>query len=288
MRARPWLTLAATLLACTFAMGGCEDILGFGDLKDRPADGGAAPVDGNASSSGSSSGADSGGSSGGSSGADSSSSSGSSSGADSSSSSGSGSSSGSMSDAAVCTPLASVPASDVPSYVPVQPMSGACQQGQITAFVTACASSTSSSTSCDNWQQDPNNSECDACILPSDGLGNLQATGGVMVNAQGGFFTQNTPGCLALVDPTNGPACAAQLEPLLQCQYQACANCPLGTGLTCGPIADGPGGACAQYTIPACATDYLADGGTFNNQCSGATQAEAIQAVFEVICGNGI
>jgi hypothetical protein len=279
VKARSALALAAGLLAATFATGGCEDILGFGSLKDRPADAGSEPTDGNASSSGSSSGTDSGGSSGSSSGS-----------ADSGSSSGgsSGSSSGSMSDAAVCTPLASVPASDVPSYAPVQQMGAACQQGQISAFITACTTATSTSTTCNNWQQDPNNSQCDACILPSDGMGDLLATGGVMVNAQGGFFSQNTPGCIALVDPTHGPACAQQLEPLLQCQYQACANCPIGTGLTCGPIADGPGGACAQYAIPACATDYFPDGGTFNNACSGGTQSEAIQAVLEVICGNGI
>ena len=88
--------------------------------------------------------------------------------------------------------------------------------------------------------------------------------------------------------PPHGPQCARELEPLFQCQYLACPNCPLGTGASCDNAAAAPGGACAQYTIPDCAGDYSPDGGTFNNQCSGANEAEAIQAVLEVICGSGI
>src|SRR5208283_1007593 len=106
-------------------------------------------------------------------------------------------------------------------------MVNACLQAQISAFITACASSTASATACTNWQNDPQNTTCQACITPSDGNGTGLNTGGVLFNAQNGFFTYNQPGCLAVVDPTHGPKCAAELEPQIQCTNAACAACPV-------------------------------------------------------------
>jgi hypothetical protein len=160
-------------------------------------------------------------------------------------------------------------------------MIGSCLQGQINGFIQNCASTQATTANCNTWSNDPNNASCVACILP-----NGTDSNGVLVNAQGGFFTSNVPGCIALVDPTHGPKCAQELEPLLQCQYAACANCPLGSH-GCFATAAAPGGPCAQYTIPDCGSDYFTDGGTFNNQCSGSTADNGTEAVLNVICGTG-
>jgi hypothetical protein len=261
-------------------MGGCADLLGYGDLKDRVADGGGEAA---GSSSGSSS---SGGSAGGSSGSSSSGSgsSGSSGGASSSSSSG-GSSGG---DGGTCTPLAVVPGSVVVPYTPVQQMLNACLQQQITGFITACTSSTASQQSCMNWQNDPNNSGCLACLIPSDSTGMATGAGALLIDAQQGFFTSNVPGCLALIDPTNGPKCAAEYEPQLQCAYYGCAGCAASAFNKCITAITTGTGACASYTIPDCSKDVFPDGGTYNNACSGPTDMATTQAVLTVICGGGV
>jgi hypothetical protein len=265
------LATAALAIVGVSATAGCEVILGYSDLKDRPADSGT-------EDSGSSSGSSSGGSSGGSSG--------SSSGGSSGGSSGSGSSSGSMSDAATCAPITNVPSSDVLPYTPVKQALGSCLQAQISGFITACASATASTQSCNTWQNAANNMVCQECILPSmDGMG--VNYGGALFNAQNSFFTYNLPGCVALVDPTNGPNCAAELEPQIQCENAACSACQVGTARSCFDTVLATGGACAAYQTPDCTSDVLPDGGTFDNECSGPSGTAATQAVINVICGNG-
>jgi hypothetical protein len=262
---RPGLVTAAVALVGIGGTTGCEVILGYSDLKDRPADSGA---EASGSSSGSSSGGSSGSSSGGSSGGS------------------SGSSSGGMSDAAACAPIANVPTSDVLPYTPVRQALGSCLQTQISAFITACASSTASQQDCMTWQNAANNDVCQACIVPTmDGTG--VSYGGVIFNAQNSFFTYNLPGCLAIVDPTNGPKCAAELEPQIQCQSAACSACQVSTAASCDSAVLAPGQACAAYTTPDCTTDMLPDGGTFDNECSGPSGTAATQAVINVICGDG-
>jgi hypothetical protein len=180
-----------------------------------------------------------------------------------------------------------VPSSDVLPYVTVQPMPSACLQTQISAFITACTSSTASATACMNWQNDPQNTTCQACITPNDGSGNGLNTGGVLFNAQNGFFTYNQPGCIALVDTTHGPKCASELEPQIQCTNAACRHCQASTTDSCFQASLAPGGTCAAYTTPDCTADVFPDGGTIDNACSGPTDVVATQAVINAICGSG-
>jgi hypothetical protein len=98
----------------------------------------------------------------------------------------------------------------------------------------------------------------------------------------------NTPGCIALEDKTNGPACAQALEPLIQCEFQACnsAACKADTNpadqQACATAADT--GACStQYNsaLTACQTDY-ADGGAATTLCGTDPQ------IIDAICGSGM
>jgi hypothetical protein len=129
---------------------------------------------------------------------------------------------------------------------------------------------------------------CLACLLPgiADGgaginTGGLLTDYSIMLNLGG-----NAPGCVALVDPTNGPACAAKYEPWIQCLVNSgCYTCMTGSAFKfCSGIVNGNGGVCAsEYTAfqGACSAD-LADGGAFNGgACTDQTQ------ILSVICGNG-
>jgi hypothetical protein len=205
-------------------------------------------------------------------------------------SSGSGSSSGASSSdgggeaGPSCVAPGSVPASDVPPYATVVQSLNACTSAEIAAFIAACDSSTYSAAACDAWQTDPGNATCDACLLPVTDAGASTYSGAVLVNAAGNtFIGGNSAGCIALADTSAGPACAADLEPLLQCHAFGCGNCDVQASYD-DCITSLNTGACMEYASPvesSCAMD-LADGGAFGADCSNET------AIINVICGTGM
>jgi hypothetical protein len=171
--------------------------------------------------------------------------------------------------------------------VTVRQQLNACSQAQITAFITACASSTATMPTCQTWFQDSTNATCAGCIEPSNG-GTPTNTGATLTDAGGTSF--NVPGCVALTDATNGPACAVALAPLSECGDAACSDCLQSTTATsaelqqCYQTAEGTGGACATYYSTAassCAIEYPADGGGAGGSCNNVT------FIVNKICGSG-
>jgi uncharacterized membrane protein YqiK len=99
----------------------------------------------------------------------------------------------------------------------------------------------------------------------------------------------NVPGCLALADPANGPACAAALEPWIQCYAEACSSAECAatsaTFNACITTVDASGAACyaklaAAHQGTVCQAD-LGSGGFIDTKCNTSTQ------VLNAICGTG-
>jgi hypothetical protein len=114
-------------------------------------------------------------------------------------------------------------------------------------------------------------------------------TGATLYGAAGTIVDLNVPGCIALADPSNGPACARAFEPLMQCVDAACALwCSASDFGTCAVAATGTGAPCASYyaaiTTP-CATD-LATNGVAYTVCGWNSNSE-LTDVLNVICGTG-
>jgi hypothetical protein len=129
---------------------------------------------------------------------------------------------------------------------------------------------------------DAANAGCIACMY---GLidGGTVSTGGVLFDSMGVALDFNVPGCIALADPTNGPACAAALEPAIQCVSAAC-NTPACMAnpsevTSCETTAES--GAClteVETEQSACAIDE-GDGGVGTTTCSTPT------GILTTICG---
>jgi hypothetical protein len=190
-------------------------------------------------------------------------------------------------DGGPCVVATSVPAGQVPAYVPVVQQLNRCSTAQIGDFVSSCTGSTSSPTACDTFQTATANADCMACLIPTTDGGAGTNSGAILLDYSGTLIVgPNTPGCIALADPTNGPACAAGLEPLFQCETQACgsADCRTATASAyevC--LMSTETGACmAQYNASApCASEYT-DGGAAVGACATDTQ------ILNVICGAGM
>ncbi len=176
------------------------------------------------------------------------------------------------------------PGTDIPPYAPTTTTIGSCTSAQIATFVSVCANG---GKACDNWLNDAANATCGNCVLPADSQGNLATGGPILVNPTSGDPLVNTPGCVGLVDKTNGAACAGPLANLAQCQDVACSletECNTQTDqTTCLQTVSSPGGACATYqsaVATSCSAD-LADGGyaASNGECQDPT------FVFTLYCG---
>jgi hypothetical protein len=239
---------------------------------------------------GSSSGSDSGSSSGSDSGSSSGSDSGSSSGSDSGSSSGSDSGSSSGSDASACSALASVPSNEIPPYVPVQPILDACSSPQITAgggpasFIDSCLSNAATQATCADWQDASANATCATCLFRANDAGAPSSAGGLLFDYTGtNFLGANIAGCIAIADSSDGPACAASLAPLIECEIHACAGCSTEMQTQYEDcLSQSQMGACTiEYNNSAsCVPDY-ADGGVGRTVCS------TPEGALNVICGTG-
>jgi hypothetical protein len=207
------------------------------------------------------------------------------------SSTGSGSSSGAgqTADAAACVP-ADVPNGNVPPYVAVVGMAKSCDMTQISGFISSCVTSGATSNGCEQWANA--NSTCAACIVQGTDAGPAE-TGAILFDTNSSGMespaSANVPGCIAIADPTNGPACATQLEPLMQCVALACPMCADQTSFSnCEKAARASNGTCGGYSSMAdspCSAD-MASSGVAVTQCGYGTDNELVD-VINVICGSG-
>jgi len=193
-----------------------------------------------------------------------------------------------VNDGGPCISLTTVPPSQIPAYTTVSPQLDACNGTQISDFVSACTASGASASACSSFQTTPGNTGCMACLFPKSSSGAAMNTGGVLLDYAGkAIVGVNTPGCIALADPKNGPACAAVLEPLYQCEEQACssADCVTSDAGTYQMCLDGAEmGACSSQSSAAsstCTPDYE-DGGAALVACATDT------LILNEICGTGM
>jgi hypothetical protein len=194
-----------------------------------------------------------------------------------------------MSDGGPCMVATTVPSGQIPAYAAVVQQPNACSAAQISTFASSCVGSTPSASACSAFQTATANATCMGCLFPSSG-GTATNTGGVLLDYSGKFIVGiNTPGCIALADPGNGPACAADLEPLYQCETQACGSpdCRASTTSTyeaCLSSTAAAAGACASQdnaALTACDSDFE-DGGAGVGLCADDTSA------INEICGTGM
>jgi hypothetical protein len=190
-----------------------------------------------------------------------------------------------MGDGGPCLVATSV--SSVPGYVPVKQQLNACSSAQLGTFESSCLTAATAG-ACNSFQTDAANKGCMGCLFPGSPGSPTQNSGGMLVDSTGTVIVAvNTPGCIALVDPGNGAACATALEPLFQCEVAACgsADCRTATPSifqSCETTSEK--GACdTQYTASqtSCMADY-GDGGAALTAC--ATTAQ----VLNRICGTGM
>lgn len=193
-----------------------------------------------------------------------------------------------VSDGGPCLATTAVPAAQIPGYAPVEPVNdgGGCSPTEITDFLAACLGGDAGPGGCSAFQNGGGSAGCLACLLARSGAG--ASLGGTLLDSTGNFIIgANTPGCIALVDTTGGAACAAGLEPLFQCESQACGSgdCHAADAATYeGCLSQSQRGACAaQYASSSpCTPDYEDGGAAF-----GAGRCATPAGVLEVICGTG-
>ena len=191
---------------------------------------------------------------------------------------------------------------DVPfmpmAYAPVIPQKGACTAADISAFAAACGDQ-ATSTSCDSWLtanlagvDGGGGTTCGNCIIPAQAP-TVQGAGYVTCDSrqQNCDFAPNYEGCVQLVDPTHGPACAAAWDSVSQCEGWQCDDCASSSDYTaCQTSVDQ--GICQSYEPPfkkACLTD-LADGGAATTTCEpggGTTQNPDWTFIINLMCGAG-
>ncbi len=119
-------------------------------------------------------------------------------------------------DGGPCLVATSVPMSQVPGYVSVHQQLNACSSTQLTTFVSACVATTAMPGPCNTFQTDTANKGCMGCLFPGTPGSPTENSGGMLVDSTGTIIVAvNTPGCIALANPANGPACASAIEPPL-------------------------------------------------------------------------
>jgi hypothetical protein len=166
----------------------------------------------------------------------------------------------------------------IPAYA-APAKASACSMAQINGFLMACTGTTGSQAACSTFTGGAANMACVGCLIPM-----TANTGALLVDSTNVPFALNAGGCVALADPSNGPACAMALDPLFQCEHAACNSmaCQGTDTTTCQNSADT--GACATQLMAAntaCGADF-SDGG------AGTTTCGTSLGVITEICGNGM
>ncbi len=197
------------------------------------------------------------------------------------------------------------PPAGFPAYATPAKGSGACTASDISAFIAACIGSSASASGCNTWFT-TNSALASAAGDAGTACGNClfnptnPALGGVYYTATPSNnigFDPNYGACYALVDTTNGPACAAAFDNINACDEYLCGDCAAAQATTCEQGLNGTGGACATDLTTfntACATDY-ADGGIADTTCapthvfdpSDTTLTFDFEFVANLVCGTG-
>ena len=212
------------------------------------------------------------------------------SGADSGSSSGGGGGTDASADRGSmpsCNDVASsVAASELPTYMPVAQVIGACSSTDIADYVLACDSASATNADCENWFASAP-ATCQSCLVgPVVGgdPGTPTGRGAIWLDAAGDNIGANVPGCL---DEEGMNACATAYQALVECFYAAgCAACADQSSYDgCQKTVTAKGGACNTYLTSAqsACSASTADGGLLASGGACATD----QQVISVICGNG-
>jgi len=184
---------------------------------------------------------------------------------------------------------------------------GLCDAADLSAFLVACGDA-QTATSCNTWStanlagaDGGGGSTCGNCIVPPNATGTGGASFVTFDSMGNGYFGPNYPGCIQLMDTTNGSSCAGAYDNLFSCLGLECNLC---TGTDGDGTSEDPeacengdvatGGICASYLSPyqtKCMTDN-ADGGVAA-QCSpgSATNPATINPdwtlIINLICGGG-
>jgi hypothetical protein len=166
---------------------------------------------------------------------------------------------------------------------------GVCAPGDVQAFLTACVD-TPEPTICDAWLAANVASDagagtaCGNCIF-------APANDGGVERDPTGAFGPNYFGCIAILDPTHGSACAPAFQDVSDCENLECADCADDTAAQiCAGAVDQT--ICASYVATettACSADF-ADGGA-GATCSpaGTTGSKDLDFTYVItlICGGG-
>jgi hypothetical protein len=113
-----------------------------------------------------------------------------------------------------------------PPYVPAVEHQGLCTAGEISAFVSAAVSPGLSYPAWADaneagFEEGGMGTPCGNCLFAPP----KEDNGGVWVDPYG-FFYPNYAGCVQILDPEHGPACAAANNVLTSCELVACDYCP--------------------------------------------------------------
>jgi hypothetical protein len=163
----------------------------------------------------------------------------------------------------------------------------ACTAQQITDALTACFSATATMTTCQTFASA--NATCLECIAPQTDAGVELSTGAFVPVPNTMFVTANVAGCIAILDPTNGPTCAPAWQSVALCSLEACSSsaCQSASQAANGQCQQAAStGACSMENsslMTDCAADF-ADGGA-GTTCTGFT---TINQIINVICGTGM
>ena len=201
-----------------------------------------------------------------------------------------------------------------PGYVTIVPKQ-ACTAADLKAFETACTVAAATAATCNGWQASnlpgsdggPGGTTCGNCIFgpynpPTNfGQGAAYVTCDSTVPTSSTtsvcLFSPNVIGCVQLIDPTNGPACAAADDALSQCdawECNLCSDTASGGPLDQACVTAVNAAQCATFLTKAqsaCATDFGDGGaGTAFSKCSpsgGTNQSEDFSFIIAQMCGGG-
>ncbi len=172
----------------------------------------------------------------------------------------------------------------------------ACTNQQMTDFVTACASSTATTATCQAWfNQDTG--ACAKCLTPNKPTDAAWSAG--WCDSQQGPCPFNSGGCVDLITKTvnnekakgGAGSCGDLITSAFDCQLTACSACTAQSDFTaCSKSAEAA--ECVaefnayQSTTGACASLLAADGPAPTDVCFPQTDADVVK-LLNIFCGTG-
>jgi len=177
------------------------------------------------------------------------------------------------------------------AYIKPKQALGACTSAQISGYIAACLKSSSTQAGCNTFTNDANNRACLTCAV-----GPIADPTAAVLYDSSGQITVNTPGCVYLADPTNGPTCVQNFNNLQQCSTAACSSaaCMTDQGIQnrCKDFAGRAGATCDKYKAAVACFDTELQSGPAAGCASPANlgaeeQARWFSSTITVFCGTG-